>query len=135
MRSKHVAYLRNATTEAIIATRVDRLTGFLQRAIGLLARSSVQRDEGVWISSCRAIHTIGMRDSIDVLFVDGHGCVLRICRDVRPNRFALSCRAAKAVVELGGGALGQIDVTIGDRLELVSTLGSTARYPGGARSS
>jgi uncharacterized membrane protein (UPF0127 family) len=116
-----MAFLRNCTTGTIIATRIDRLTGLLQRAVGLLARSSVQHDEGVWLTSCRSIHTLGMRCAIDVVFVDREGCVLRICRNVRPNRFALSCRAAKAVVELGGGALDQIDVELGDRLELVST--------------
>jgi hypothetical protein len=38
-----------------------------------------------------------------------------------PNRFALRCPKAKGVVELGGGALRQIDIMIGDKLELVST--------------
>jgi uncharacterized membrane protein (UPF0127 family) len=65
-----------------------------------------------------------MRHTIDVMFVDRDGCVLRIERAVRPNRFALSCRKAKAVVELGGGALDQVDVMIGDRLELVSATAS-----------
>lgn len=111
--------LRNSTTGTIVATRIDRLSGFLQRAVGLLARSRVQRDEGVWITRCRAIHTIGMRTSIDVIFVDRDGRVLRVDRDVKPNRLSLSCRQAKGVVELGGGALSQIDVLPGDRLELV----------------
>ena len=111
--------LRNSTTGTIVATRIDRLSGFLQRAVGLLARSRVQRDEGVWITQCRAIHTIGMRTSIDVIFVDRDGRVLRVDRDVKPNRLSLSCRQAMGVVELGGGALSQIDVLPGDRLELV----------------
>jgi hypothetical protein len=111
--------LRNSTTGTIVATRIDRLSGFLQRAVGLLARSRVQRDEGVWITRCRAIHTIGMRASIDVIFVDRDGRVLRVDRDVKPNRLSLSCRQAMGVVELGAGALSQIDVLPGDRLELV----------------
>jgi uncharacterized membrane protein (UPF0127 family) len=111
--------LRNSTTDTIIATRIDRLTGFLQRAVGLLARSHIQRDEGIWITSCRAIHTIGMRKKIDVIFVDREGRVLRVDRDVAPNRLALSCREADGVIELGAGALSQVDVLLGDRLELV----------------
>jgi hypothetical protein len=117
-----MAFLRNSTTGTVIATRVERLTGFFQRAIGLLARASLQRDEGAWLVRCGAIHTLGMRQTIDVVFVDSDGCVLRICRNVRPNRFMLSCRRAKGVVELGAGALDQIDVMLGDRLELVPTL-------------
>jgi uncharacterized protein len=111
--------LRNATTAAIVATRVDRLTGFLQRAVGLLARSHVQCDEGVWLTSCCAIHTIGMRAKIDVIFVDRNDRVLRVESDVAPNRLALICRQAKGVIELGGGALSLIDVLPGDRLELL----------------
>jgi uncharacterized membrane protein (UPF0127 family) len=118
---KAVSFLRNARTGAIIATRIDRLTGFLQRAIGLLGRSGVRRDEGVWIPACRAIHTIGMRADIDVIFVDRQGCVLRLEGNVEPNRWSLSCLRAADVVELGGGALRQMDVLIGDRLELVSS--------------
>ncbi len=130
-----MALLRNSTTGTIVATRIDRLTGFFQRAIGLLARSSVQRDEGVWLQPCRAIHTVGMRYAIDVMFVDRDGCVLRICRNVRPNCLFLSCRQARAVVELGGGGLNQVDVMIGDRLELVSAFArvSTLRPDASAR--
>lgn len=111
--------LRNTTTGEIVATRIDRLSSFLHRAVGLLARTTLRPDEGVWITSCRAIHTIGMRVAIDVIFVDDAGRVIRAVHDVKPNRVALSCVAARGVVELGGGALREIDVLPGDVLELV----------------
>ena len=111
--------LRNSTTGKIVATRIDRLTTFLHRAVGLLARTSLRPDEGVWITSCRAIHTIGMRVAIDVIFVNSEGRVIRAVHDVKPNRIALSCPGAKAVVELGSGALHEVDVLPGDLLELV----------------
>lgn len=111
--------LRNSTTGEILATRIDRLTGFLQRAVGLLARSRVQQDEGVWITPCRAIHTIGMHEKIDVIFVDRDDRVLRIESEVAPNRLWLFCRQASGVIELGGGALSQVDVLPRDLLELV----------------
>ena len=111
--------LRNSTTGKIVATRIDRLSTFLHRAVGLLARTSLRPDEGVWITSCRAIHTIGMRVPIDVIFVDREGRVIRAVHDVQPNRIALSAPGARGVVELGSGALREIDVMPGDRLELV----------------
>jgi uncharacterized membrane protein (UPF0127 family) len=110
-----MALLRNTTTDTIVATRIDRLSGVLQRTVGLLARPRVQCDEGVWIASCSAIHTVGMRCAIDVLFVDRDGCVVQIRRSLKPGR------DARSVVELGSGALDQIDVMIGDRLELVAS--------------
>jgi uncharacterized membrane protein (UPF0127 family) len=114
-----VPLLRNNTTGKIVATRIDRLSSFLHRAVGLLARTTIRPDEGVWITSCRAIHTIGMRVAIDVIFVDAGGHVMRIVRNVRPNRLALSCKGAQSVVELGSGALSEIDVQPGDLLELL----------------
>jgi uncharacterized membrane protein (UPF0127 family) len=54
-----------------------------------------------------------------VIFVDGDGHVIRAVHNVRPNRIALSCKGAQGVVELGGGALREIDVLPGDVLELV----------------
>jgi uncharacterized membrane protein (UPF0127 family) len=114
-----VPLLRNSTTGKIVATRIDRLSSFLHRAVGLLARTTIRPDEGVWITSCRAIHTIGMRVSIDVIFVDSAGRVIRVASNVQPNRIALSCKGAQSVVELGGGALREVDVLPGDVLELV----------------
>ncbi|HEY0394564.1 MAG TPA: DUF192 domain-containing protein [Candidatus Elarobacter sp.] len=111
--------LRNSTTGKIVATRIDQLSTFLHRAVGLLARTTIRPDEGVWITSCRAIHTIGMRVAIDVIFVDDDGHVIRVVHNVKPNRVALSCPGARAVVELGSGALREVDVVPGDRLELV----------------
>jgi uncharacterized membrane protein (UPF0127 family) len=114
-----VPLLRNSTTGKILATRIDRLSSFLHRAVGLLARTTIRPDEGVWITSCRAIHTLGMKVAIDVIFVDRNGYVVRIVSNVRPNRVALSCRGAHGVVELGAGALRDVDVMPGDVLELV----------------
>jgi uncharacterized protein len=114
-----VPLLRNTTTGKIVATRIDRLSTFLHRAVGLLARTSLRPDEGVWITSCRAIHTIGMRVPIDVIFVDNGGHVIEVVHDVRPNRVAITCKGARGVVELGSGALREVDVLPGDVLELV----------------
>lgn len=117
--------LRNMSSGAIVATRVDRLTGFFPRALGLLARRSLSADEGVWLTSCRAIHTIGMAYAIDVVFIDGSGRVLRTCRNVPPNKFALRCVRAAAVIELRGGALDRVAVNCGDQLELVASMAAS----------
>lgn len=110
--------LRNATTNRIIATRVEQLSGFYQRALGLLGRSSLEPDEGAWIAPCNAIHTIGMRVPIDVIFLDAGGCIVRLESGVFPNCPALVCRRANVVVELGYGALRESGLVLGDYLEI-----------------
>lgn len=115
-----MAVLWNATTGNIVATRIDILSTFLQRAVGLLARPSMRGDEGVLIRPCRAIHTMGMRFPIDVVFADGQNRVLRVVSEVRPNRPLLACPGATIVIELGRGVLRDIEILPGDRLELVA---------------
>lgn len=114
-----MALLRNLNTGTVLATRVDRVTSIIDRAIGLLMRPHVRPDEGVWIERCGAIHTIGMRATIDVIFVDKAKRVLALHHGVRPYRFALTCRHAAAVIELGAGGIETQDVMPGDLLELV----------------
>jgi uncharacterized membrane protein (UPF0127 family) len=115
-----MAFLRNATSGAIIATRVERANNFIERAIGLLGRSRVRPDEGLWFAKCSAIHTLGMKITIDVIFVDAKGHILKLIGNVRPGLWSVSCRGARDVIELGGGALRECDLMPGDRLELVS---------------
>lgn len=115
----NLACLRNASTGAILATRVGRAANWFQRAWGLLGRRTVQPDEGMWLPHCSGVHTLGMRATLDLIFLDRNGTVLRIDPQVAPSRAAIMCRGAWAVVELGCGALQRSDVLVGDRLELI----------------
>jgi uncharacterized membrane protein (UPF0127 family) len=114
----NVHVLRNTTNGKVIATRIARATNAWTRGIGLLGHSSVSPDEGLWIDGCSAVHTMGMRATIDLYFLDKDGKVLRIVYAARPNRLAFSCRDSAAVVELGTGSEVGRDVLVGDRLIL-----------------
>lgn len=61
---------------------------------------------------------MGMRAPIDIIFVDAANCVVRLCPDVRSWRWAIVCWKARSVIELGSGALKEVDVMTGDRLVL-----------------
>lgn len=110
--------LRNTTTGEVIATAVQRAEGVVERIVGLLNRSHIDREEGIWFPNCAAIHTLGMREPIDVVFLDRENRVVQTLRNVRTNRVAVACRGAHATVELGSGALDGRDILTGDRLEL-----------------
>ena len=110
--------LVNATNGSVLATAVDRATNAWTRGVGLLPRESVGPHEGLWIGGCSAIHTIGMRATIDCYFLDAEDRVLKIASAVPPNRLAVTCRNAVAVVELGAGDEVVRDVLVGDRLSL-----------------
>jgi uncharacterized protein len=71
--------------------------GFRARLLGLAFRRGAA--DPLLIPRCRSVHTFGMRFPIDVVFLDGDGCVLRVVERVPPRRI-VSCRGARAVVEV-----------------------------------
>lgn len=110
--------LRNMTTGQIVADSVDLANGTLSRIVGLLNRGHIDRCEGLWFPRCATIHTIGMREEIDVVFLDDRNRVVRTLCGVPPNRIAVSCPNASSTIELGSGALAAADVLIGDQFRL-----------------
>jgi uncharacterized membrane protein (UPF0127 family) len=59
-----------------------------------------------------------MQAPIDVIFVDAKNVVILLCPEVRGGMWSLVCRDASSTIELGAGALREVDLIPGDRLEL-----------------
>jgi uncharacterized membrane protein (UPF0127 family) len=110
--------LRNTSNGKMLATRVNRASDPWTRGVGLLPRAKVAPEEGLWIAHCNAVHTIGMRATIDLFFLDKDNRVLRIANAVPPGKLAVSCRHAATVVELGAASEAGREVLVGDRLAL-----------------
>lgn len=72
------------------------------RALGLFRFPRLGRNEGLWLRPCKAIHTIGMRRPIDVIFLDRNRKVVKAVQGLAPNRIAW-CFSAYSVVELPAG--------------------------------
>lgn len=112
------AYLRNAASNETIAS-VVRAHGMFERTFGLLGSPSVPVRSGMWFERCAAVHTLGMRSAIDVIFLDADERVLRTVAEVAPNRLAVLCPKARITIELGPGTLERARVNVGDRLYLL----------------
>lgn len=110
--------LRNLTTSEVIASDVVLARNALQRSIGLLGRRSVAPHQGMWFPNSWAIHTIGMRAHLDVVFLDERRRVVSIRSGIPPNSLAVAHIGAANVIELGSGALYTTDVLVGDILTL-----------------
>ena len=113
-----MAILRNTTTGRVIASNVKRADNWWMRLCGLLSKSHVGPDDGLWFDNCDAVHTVGMRATIDIVFLDHDSRVVKVEPCVSSMRFAVVCAGAKTVVELGEGSLAGRDVLVGDRLLL-----------------
>jgi uncharacterized membrane protein (UPF0127 family) len=107
----------NDRTRAAVALDVDVAATRADRRRGLLGRDSLAPTEGLMLAPCKAVHTVGMRFPIDVVFIDGDGKAVRVVRDLAPWRIAMSARA-KAVIELAAGTAKASDIQLGDMLYL-----------------
>lgn len=108
--------VRNLTREVVLAGEVEVADTSKKRRTGLLKRENLPQGEGLWITPCEAIHTIGMKFPIDVLFLSRTRKVLKIKQAVPPGRLAI-CLRAHSVLELPAGTAAATRTAVGDQLE------------------
>jgi uncharacterized membrane protein (UPF0127 family) len=125
--------LVNARNERVVATKVEIAESRSARRRGLLGRAGLADGAALVLTPCCAVHTIGMRFPIDVVFVDSRGLVRKIVRALGPRKIAIAF-GASAVVELAAHALSPAEtLSIGDRLYLApETAESEERAGAGA---
>jgi uncharacterized membrane protein (UPF0127 family) len=99
----------------VVCARCEIADSPLKRMRGLLGRSSLASDEGMFFRPAGSIHTFFMRFPIDVVFCDRELTVVGVARELKPWRTAAR-RRARVVIELAAGAAAGVDE--GDRLVL-----------------
>ena len=123
-----LATLTNVTTDEVLSTTVRYAATAAERLVGALRERALAPGDGIWLEPCSAIHTFGMRATIDVILLDARRTVLALRPGIKPNRPLVGHRRARAVVEMGAGFLRTARIAVGDRLHLVDS-----RLPADAR--
>ena len=108
--------VRNTFKATVLADRADIADTSKKRKTGLLKHTGLEAGEGLWITPCEAVHTIGMKFPIDVLFLDKKRRVLKIRHSMPRWRMAASLRA-HSVLELPSGTAAATQTVAGDQLE------------------
>lgn len=108
--------VRREGAEKPLAVRVGLANGFWLRARGLLGRSRLEEGEGLLLTGCPAVHTVGMRFPIDVAFLDEDGIIMAIYHRLRPNRRTAWHKRAAWALELPAGTLNENATATGHRL-------------------
>ena len=85
--------------------------------VGLLGTTSLEPESGLLIFPTQAVHTFGMKYSIDVLFLDRQKRVVGLRPEVRPNRLTPIYWRAECVLELPAGTAKRSQTTVGDVLD------------------
>lgn len=105
----------NVTRLSVLATRLEVAGRTKSRRTGLLGRSELKREEGLWIIPCEAVHTFGMRFPIDLIFLDKKNRVKKQLRSVTPWRISV-CFSAHSVLELAQGTILDTQTKPGDAI-------------------
>lgn len=85
---------------------------------GLLGRNPGKDAIPLWIVPCHGIHTLGMREPIDAVFLDRNLKVVKIVLSVRPWTPVVFCFKAHSVIEFFTGYWDPSQIKAGDRLEI-----------------
>jgi uncharacterized membrane protein (UPF0127 family) len=99
----------------VVCERCTLALSALARMRGLLGRSSLDPDEGLWIQPTSSIHMWFMRFAIDVVYAADDGRVLKLVHGIKPWRMSF-CRGASVALELPVGAIERSGVRPGDHL-------------------
>ena len=105
------------TRKRTLATHIQSANNSAQRRRGLLDATELDPDAGLWINPCEAVHTFGMRISLDALFLDSQLRVRKISANLRPNRISF-CLVASSVLELRAGSAAAWGTERGYQLSL-----------------
>lgn len=114
--------LTSCNVVVALPSGVETAGTFFRRTRGLLGRRGLNPGEGLLLVPCNAVHTLGMRFPIDVVFLGkptGNGCalpVLGVREAVPPWRPWIGMRRAWAVLELGAGEARRLGLRPGVRV-------------------
>ncbi len=90
-----------------------------KRLKGLLGDKSFLDGQALIIKPCNCVHTLFMRFSIDVLFVDSNNKVVKALGQLDPFKFSKMYWNSKKVVELPSGKLKSTQTQDGDSLQFL----------------
>jgi hypothetical protein len=89
----------------LIVSEIIEAKSFFSKLSGLILTKKLNDSEGFLIKNCSSIHTIGMRYSIDAVFLDRENRVLKIYHNLKPFRVTTFIKGAFYVLETIAGTI------------------------------
>ncbi len=111
------ASLFNISKNCVISSQVEIAKSFYKRSKGLLGRSSLEKNQCLWIHRCNSVHTFFMRFAIDILYVDKNLKVTSIQRNIQPWKLNWGGFTSKSCFEFKSESLAG-DLEVGDLLRV-----------------
>jgi len=108
------AIIRNSTRAAEVAAECLVADSFWKRLRGLLGQPALCEGQGLLITPCRAVHMMGMKYPLDVVFLDPAGQVVGIESRLPPRAKSAWYPRAHHALELPAGTLERSGTRLGD---------------------
>ena len=112
--------ITNLDKKTWLATKIRKADTFVTRLLGLLRRQRLAPEEALWLVPGKAVHTVGMKFPIDVIFIDRNKKVVGLVPGMVPNRATRFYLGAHSVLELPKGTILKSRTEAGDRLDISS---------------
>lgn len=111
MNNKKVVWSRAGKQVAL--TRVWYADTYWLRLRGLLGCPSPKPAEALCISPCSSVHMFFMRYSLDVVYLNKAGEIIKIVNRLKPWRVS-QCWGAQKVLEFRAGEIEALGLQVGD---------------------
>ncbi|MGE3726203.1 MAG: DUF192 domain-containing protein [Candidatus Sericytochromatia bacterium] len=113
MARKNLHCLRG---EQLLLSEVAHANSFFTRLRGLLGQKELKQEQGLLITPCHSVHTLGMHFAIGVVFLNRDGQVLHQISAMAPGKLSPVIKGAKQVLELHPETLATWGLETGDVL-------------------
>ena len=106
----------NQTRGTFLARRVEVAESSDSRTTGLLGRSGLEPDSGLWIEPGEWVHMFGMKFAIDIVVLDKNHRVVGVKADLKPGHIGPLFWGAHSALELPVGAIAASGTVKGDQI-------------------
>ena len=114
--SRRQIEITNMTLGTVLAAAAEVADNPWTRFVGLLGRAGLRPGEGLQILPCKSVHCWFMRFTIDVVYLDRDGRVVKTVPRLRPFCYSWGGRRAHSVLELPADTIAATQTAVGDKL-------------------
>jgi uncharacterized membrane protein (UPF0127 family) len=112
----------NRNRESFLSLTVKSADTHLARLKGLLGRSKLKSDEGLWTIPCQGVHTMFVLFPMDLIYLDADNRVVHMVENLGSFRIAPIRMDAASVLQLQTRTIYSSNTQIGDQLLICSPL-------------
>lgn len=102
--------------DRVLADQIRIAESFFEKLVGLLRDKALDPQQGLLLSGCKQVHTIGMRFPIDVIFLSKEGVILHIENELLKGKVSKYVKKAFYSLELQSGAAKEHDLMVHDHI-------------------